>query len=322
MPASASASASTAPGTMPGDGKFHFAIDRGGTFTDVFCCLPDGRELVSKLLSEDPTHYPDAPTEGIRRILSEHDQDHKYPRDTRVLTSQIGSIRMGTTVATNALLERNGARMALLITQGFKDLLEIGDQSRPDIFDLTCKKPSLLYEQVVQVQERIMLKQYSPPDFADNYPQASGITGEDVLILQPPNLADVKIELEALRDKGITSLAIAFLHSYTYPNHEQAVGDLAQSMGCFEQISMSSAVMAMVKLVPRGHTSCAAAYLTPKITTYLQGFTKGFDDDLLKNVPLTFMVCVCVRVRVRVCKLSFYRKYPSHEFFFYNILLL
>jgi 5-oxoprolinase (ATP-hydrolysing) len=295
-----SASASAAPGTMPGDGKFHFAIDRGGTFTDVFCCLPDGRELVSKLLSEDPAHYPDAPTEGIRRILSDHDKDHKYPRHTRVLTSQIGSIRMGTTVATNALLERNGSRMALLITKGFQDLLEIGDQSRPDIFDLTCKKPSLLYEQVVEVNERTMLKQYSPPDFADNYPQATGITGEDVLILQPPNLADVKIELEALRDKGITSLAIAFLHSYTYPNHEQAVGELANSMGCFEQISMSSAVMAMVKLVPRGHTSCAAAYLTPKITTYLQGFIKGFDDDLLKNVPLTFMVGVDVDVDVDV----------------------
>jgi 5-oxoprolinase (ATP-hydrolysing) len=291
-------SASAALGTTSGDGKFHFAIDRGGTFTDVFCSLPDGRELVSKLLSEDPAHYPDAPTEGIRRILSDHDKDHKYPRHTRVLTSQIGSIRMGTTVATNALLERNGARMALLITQGFQDLLEIGDQSRPDIFDLTCKKPSLLYEQVVQVHERIMLKQYAPPDFAttNNYPQATGITGEDVLILQPPNLADVKIELEALRDKGITSLAIAFLHSYTYPNHEQAVGELAMSMGCFEQISMSSAVMAMVKLVPRGHTSCAAAYLTPKITTYLRGFTKGFDDDLLTNVPLTFMVCMCVCV--------------------------
>jgi 5-oxoprolinase (ATP-hydrolysing) len=289
LPIQLQMSTSAAPGTIPGDGKFHFAIDRGGTFTDVFCRLPDGREVVSKLLSEDPAHYPDAPTEGIRRILSDYDKDHQYPRHTRVLTSQIGSIRMGTTVATNALLERDGARMALLITQGFQDLLEIGDQSRPDIFDLTCKKPSLLYEEVVQVQERTMLKQFSPPLYADNYPQATGITGEDVLILQPPNLADVKIQLEELRDKGITALAIAFLHSYTYPNHEQAVGELAKSMGCFEQISMSSAVMAMVKLVPRGHTSCAAAYLTPKITTYLQGFTMGFDDDLLKNVPLTFM---------------------------------
>ena len=117
-----------------GDGKFHFAIDRGGTFTDVHCALPSGREIVSKLLSVDPANYDDAPTEGIRRILDEHDPNgRQYPRGEVVDTSLIGSIRMGTTVATNALLEREGERMGLVITKGFGDLLRIGDQTRSDM---------------------------------------------------------------------------------------------------------------------------------------------------------------------------------------------
>lgn len=116
-----------------GDGKFHFAIDRGGTFTDVHCTLPDGSEIVSKLLSVDPANYDDAPTEGIRRIMDEYDPEKKYPRGKVVDTSLIGSIRMGTTVATNALLEREGERMGLVITKGFGDLLKIGDQTRSDM---------------------------------------------------------------------------------------------------------------------------------------------------------------------------------------------
>ena len=115
------------------DGKFHFAVDRGGTFTDVHCILPNGTQIVRKLLSEDPAHYNDAPTEGIRRILSEYTTTkdtttEQYPRGTPVNTTAIASIRMGTTVATNALLERNGAPMAFLVTQGFEDILEIGTQ--------------------------------------------------------------------------------------------------------------------------------------------------------------------------------------------------
>lgn len=280
----------------PGDGQFHFAIDRGGTFTDIFCRLPDGREIVSKLLSEDPAHYPDAPTEGIRRVLQEHDSvgGRSYPRSKPVETSQIGSIRMGTTVATNALLERDGARMALLITKGFGDVLEIGNQSRPDIFDLSCAKPSLLYEAVVEIDERVVLSQFCPAVSTENswqdYPKHTGLTGEEVQVLQEPNLDAIKIELEKLRDQGITALAICLMHAYTYAAHEQAVGKLAESMGCFEQISISSEVSPMVKLVPRGHTCSAAAYLTPKITTYLASFKKGFDDGLSTGeVPLTFM---------------------------------
>jgi 5-oxoprolinase (ATP-hydrolysing) len=279
--------------TSTATGKFHFAIDRGGTFTDVHAVLPDGTEVVSKLLSEDPAHYPDAPTEGIRRVLEQFDksEDRSYPRSQPVNTSQIGSIRMGTTVATNALLERDGARMALLITKGFGDVLEIGNQARPDIFDLTCAKPSLLYEKVVEIDERVVLSQFCPPAASDSwkeYPKYVGLTGEEVQVLKEPDLDSICKALQVLRDQGVTSLAICLMHAYTYAAHEQVIGKLAASMGCFSQISLSHEVMPMVKLVSRGHTCSAAAYLTPKITTYLASFKKGFDADLDK-VPLTFM---------------------------------
>ena len=279
-----------------GDGKFHFAIDRGGTFTDVVCRLPEGREVVFKLLSEDPSHYEDAPTEGIRRLLQEHDSPAsgiEYPRGTPVKTDRIGSIRMGTTVATNALLERQGARMALVTTKGFGDLLEIGNQARPDIFDLSCKTPSLLYEEVVEVKERVILEEFCCSELLERSPMKDmtrkvGVTKEHILVEEVPDLIAVKTELERLRDAGITSLAIAFMHAYTFHDHEVMVGNLARDMGCFEHISMSHQVTPMIKLVPRGHTTCAAAYLTPKITTYLSNFMRGFDERL-SDVPLQFM---------------------------------
>jgi 5-oxoprolinase (ATP-hydrolysing) len=273
------------------EGKFHFAIDRGGTFTDVYCTLPNGNDVVKKLLSEDPSHYADAPTEGIRRVLSEYDIDSgiDYSRGRLVSTKNIGSIRMGTTVATNALLERNGARMALLITRGFSDLLEIGNQSRPNIFDLQCKKPSLLYECVVPIDERIVLKAFTPLSFSDQYEEKVGITNEVVQIVTKPDLVQIKKVLEELRDKGITAVAVCLMHAYVYPEHEKMIGELAASMRCFDQISLSHSTMPMVKLVSRAHTTCAAAYLTPKISAYLNGFISGFDQNLITSVPLTFM---------------------------------
>ena len=294
-----------------GDGKFHFAIDRGGTFTDVYCILPDGSEIVRKLLSVDPMHYNDAPTEGIRRILHEYDSEttgFDYSRkNPKVPTSSIGSIRMGTTVATNALLERQGAKMALLITQGFVDLLQIGNQSRPDIFDLSCKTPKLLYEKVVSIPERVILTQFiddedniaaaasaeeEKEDYFDKtkYPRMKGITGEELIVVQKPDMTYIKQQLEQLRDDGITSLAISLLHSYTYPKHEQEIAELAKSMNCFTHISISSETNPMIKLVPRGHTCCASAYLTPILQDYLNGFCKGFDEQLTSNVSnLCFM---------------------------------
>jgi len=308
--------------TVDGDGKFHFAIDRGGTFTDLHCTLPDGSEIVSKLLSVDPSNYEDAPTEGIRRILNEYDPNgKKHPRGEAVDTSLIGSIRMGTTVATNALLEREGERMGLVITKGFKDLLQINNQTRSDIFDLTCKAPKVLYEEVVEVDERVMLAEFfdegksqatidlletqsleedvqqnvSSRYYTSKWPKAGvgkrirGITGEKVIPLCSPDPDAIRNSLQSLADKGIKSLAIVFLHSYVYPEHEILVGDIAKSMNCFTEISLSHEVMSMVKVVPRGFTVSASAYLTPKITEYLAGFTKGFDAGLMNNVRLDFM---------------------------------
>ena len=260
---------------------FHFAIDRGGTFTDIHCKLPDGSEIVRKLLSEDPEHYRDAPTEGIRQILQEFDKDHDYSREKPVNTVMIGSIRMGTTVATNALLERDGAPMALVTTQGFADILEIGNQARPNIFDLSCKKPSLLYKTTVEINERIALSEYT------GVQDEVGITGEFVQVMQKPDPIQVREQLLKVREQGITAVAICLLHAYVYPEHEKIVGEIASEIG-FEQISMSHQVMPMIKLVSRGHTTSAAAYLTPKITTYLSSFQQGFDENLSK-VPLTFM---------------------------------
>jgi 5-oxoprolinase (ATP-hydrolysing) len=273
------------------DGKFHFAIDRGGTFTDIYCTLPNGKDVVKKLLSEDPSHYADAPTEGIRCVLAQYDTDSgiDYSRGKLVSTKNIGSIRMGTTVATNALLERDGARMALLITNGFSDLLEIGNQSRPNIFDLQCKKPSLLYERVVPVDERIVLKEFTPPSYAEQYEEHVGITNEVVQIVKKPDLVQIKKSLEELRDQGITAIAVCLMHAFVYPEHEKIIGELAASMHCFDQISLSHCTMPMVKLVSRAHTTCAAAYLTPKISAYLSGFISGFDQNLVTSVPLTFM---------------------------------
>ena len=178
--------------------------------------------------------------------------------------------------------------MALLTTKGFKDILEIGNQARPDIFDLSCKTPSLLYERVVEIDERILLEKFCSDDLSKRHPSNVGVTKEKVLIEKIPDLNIVRQQLEDIRDEGITSLAIAFLHAYTYAEHERVVGELAKQMGCFSQISMSHEVMPMVKLDTRGHTSCAAAYLTPKITTYLASFQKGFDSNLSK-IPLQFM---------------------------------
>jgi 5-oxoprolinase (ATP-hydrolysing) len=137
--------------------RLRISVDRGGTFTDVYCQCGD-KVLVSKLLSVDPAHYPDAPREGIRRMLEEI-TGVPHPRDQPLDTSRIEAIRMGTTVATNALLERKGDPCVLVITKGFKDLLYIGNQSRPNIFDLSIKCPGVLYEEVVEADERVALVQ-------------------------------------------------------------------------------------------------------------------------------------------------------------------
>ena len=265
---------------------FKFSLDRGGTFCDVFAECPDGSHRVLKLLSEDPKNYADAPREGIRRILEEV-TGVPHPRGEPVPHERISSIRMGTTVATNALLERKGARMALLITKGFRDLLAIGNQSRPHIFDLRIDKPDNLYECVVEVEERVVLMREGEalPEHGVSLPLhvVTGSTGDRLVVERAPDLDAVRAELRGLRDRGIHSIAICFLHSYTYPAHEAAVADVARALG-FTQISLSSEVMPMVKIVPRSYTAAADAYLTPHIQAYIASFKAGFVDGL-SSIP-------------------------------------
>jgi len=253
--------------------SFRFSIDRGGTFTDVYAEVPGEPGFrVVKLLSEDPAHYPDAPREGIRRILEEV-TGHPYPKEGFV-SSDIDWIRMGTTVATNALLERKGAKTLLVITKGFGDLLQIGNQNRPRIFDLEIRKPELLYQQVLEVDERVRLRRAD-----DLHPGIVGTTGEEFLILEKPNLEKVCNSLEEAKQAGIEAVAVVFLHAYAFSQHEQDVGALARELG-FKQVSLSHEVMPMVKMVARGDTTMVAAYLTPHIRQYLNSFRSGFSDGL------------------------------------------
>lgn len=263
------------------EGKLKFCIDRGGTFTDVYTEIPgqsDGRVL--KLLSVDPSNYDDAPVEGIRRILEEF-MGEKISKSSKIPTEKIEWIRMGTTVATNALLERKGERIAVCVTQGFRDLLQIGNQARPNIFDITVSRPSNLYEEIVEVEERVQLVQNEEVEHEDYSSLVKGISGELVRIVKPLNEEALKPVLKRLLDKGICCLAVVLIHSYTFPQHEQQVEKLALSLG-FRHVSISSALTPMVRAIPRGLTASVDAYLTPVIKEYLSGFLSKFDDGLGK----------------------------------------
>lgn len=253
-----------------------------------------GGYRVLKLLSEDPASYSDAPREAIRRVL-ESVTGIAHPIDQPLDTSRIGWIRMGTTVATNALLERKGERTAFLVTKGFKDLLHIGNQSRAKIFDLEIARPENVYERVVEVDERVMVhtnkeggKEWRDQAWEQQFEHTRGVTGEEVLVLQAPDLVKLEAELREVFSQGIRSLAVSLAHSYTFPRHEQQVGELAKRMG-FTHISLSSSLMPMIKLVPRSYTACADAYLTPCIHQYLNQFRRGFDEHMERNTKVWFM---------------------------------
>ncbi|KAJ4387529.1 hypothetical protein N0V93_008124 [Gnomoniopsis smithogilvyi] len=270
------------------------SIDRGGTFTDVHASIPGRDDIILKLLSVDPANYQDAPTEGIRRIL-ELATDKPHPRGQLLDLHHIESIRMGTTVATNALLERKGARSALLITKGFKDLLFIGNQSRPKIFDLTVTRPEVLYEQVIEVEERVTMEDYTedPKSFKTEVTSeatdlVTAVTGETIRVMQRPDLNAVKTSLQALWDQGFRSLAVVFVHSYAYPDHELQVGQLATEMGF--STTLSSAVQPMINVVPRGMSAMADAYLTPVIKEYISSIESNFDGGFSsENTRIEFM---------------------------------
>ena len=244
-------------------------------------------DVIIKLLSEDPSNYNDAPLEGIRRLLSRF-TGKEVPRGQPLDTSKIESIRMGTTVATNALLERKGERIAMVVTKGFKDCLAIGNQSRPKIFDLAIRKPEVLYEKVIEIDERVTLEDYTEdPErhttAVDNSTAEEGLvrglSSEAVRILKRPSEDTIKAQLQELHDDGFRSIAVCLVHGYTFPNHEALVGRLAHEVG-FNHVSLSHQLMPMIKLVPRATSACADAYLTPAIKKYIAGFQAGFEGGL------------------------------------------
>lgn len=264
------------------------AIDRGGTFTDIHALIPGAEDIVFKLLSEDPENYGDAPTEAIRRIL-EAFHDKSIPKSEKLSLDVIESIKMGTTVATNALLERNGARVVLLTSLGFRDVLAIGNQTRPDIFNISAKKLDQLYEKVVEIDERITLPNYTEgggPKVQVSLEQndkfggslVQGLTGDVVQILRKPVLETIRSQLLELKSEGFSNLAVCFLHSYLYPDHEQQVAALARELGF--QVSVLTELQPVIGVVNRCSSTVADAYLLPKIHEYLQNFAQGFEGGL------------------------------------------
>ncbi len=242
---------------MAGDTCFwEFWIDRGGTFTDVVARDPAGNIHTHKLLSENPEQYPDAPLEAIRRLLN-------LSPDAAIPSDVIHTVKMGTTLATNALLERKGACVALFITTGFADLLKIGYQERPDLFALEIRKPETLAKRVFEVNERICA---------------------DGSVLLPLDEAALHTQLAAAREAGFDALAVLLLHSYANPAHELRIGEMAREMG-FAQISLSHQVANEIKAVGRGDTTTADAYLTPILRHYIRGLRQALGED----TPLRFM---------------------------------
>ncbi|KAK7428185.1 hypothetical protein QQZ08_005251 [Neonectria magnoliae] len=271
------------PSRVPSS-RIRIAIDRGGTFTDCLGIIPGKPDILVKLLSNDPTNYADAPTEGIRRIL-EAATGTSIPRGELIDTSGIESIKMGTTVATNALLERASTPCALVVTRGFKDLLRIGDQTRPKLFDLNIRRPETLFRDVLEVNERVTLHDSSEDATSltesgrDGLGLKTGIGGEAIRILQPLDAEGARAGLQVLFDKGVRALAITLLHSYTFPDHELQLSRIAEDIG-FTQISLSSQIFPMIKAISRGYSATADAYLTPLTKTYVDSFRQGFVGSL------------------------------------------
>jgi 5-oxoprolinase (ATP-hydrolysing) len=222
--------------------SWEFWIDRGGTFTDVVGRRPDGTLTAHKLLSENPEAYGDAAVQGIRDLIG-------LKAGETIPPGLIGAIKMGTTVATNALLERKGARTLLVTTKGFRDALKIGYQARPKIFARHIIKPDMLFERVVEIAERMCA---------------------DGTVETAPDLSAVGGDLERARVDGIEAVAIVFMHSYHYPEHERRVAALARGMG-FRQVSVSHEVSPLIKLVGRGDTTVVDAYLSPILRRYVAG---------------------------------------------------
>ncbi|KAH7367763.1 Hydantoinase B/oxoprolinase-domain-containing protein [Plectosphaerella cucumerina] len=276
------------------DQGIRIAIDRGGTFTDAWAQIPGREQIIFKILSVCPEEYDDAPTECIRQIL-EIATDTTIPKGSLLDLEPIESIRMGTTVATNALLERKGDRVAFLTTKGFRDGLRIGNQTRPDLFDLSVRRLEQLYETVVEVDERVTIEGFSEDpdpktiDITSDPALVMGQTGEVVRIMRKPNLDVVREDLVSLKERGFRNVAIGFMHSYTYPEHELQVKALAEELGF--DVSASSVLQSMAKFVPRSQSAVADAYLTPMTHTYLESFRRGFKGRLEDESANKLLIC-------------------------------
>ena len=220
--------------------EWSFAIDRGGTFTDVVATASDGRRRVAKLLSENPAHYDDAALEAIRRVLTDEG-------------GTLGEVRMGTTVATNALLERRGERVALAITRGFGDALRIGYQARPEIFARAILLPSMLYDRVIEIDERV---------------------GADGTVIAPLDEDVARRQFEELREHDYIAVAIVLMHGWRFTGHERQLAQIARDAG-FSQISVSHEVAPLIKLVGRGDTTVVDAYLSPILSRYVDRVAAG-----------------------------------------------
>ncbi|MCC0178710.1 hydantoinase/oxoprolinase family protein [Waterburya agarophytonicola K14] len=242
---------------------WQFWIDRGGTFTDIVARTPTGKILVHKLLSENPEQYQDAPIQGIREVMG-------IGKNDPIPTDEIEVIKMGTTVATNALLERKGDRVVLATTKGFKDALRIGYQNRPDIFALEIILPEMLYERVIEINERLDAQ------------------GNELI---PVDKSQAKQDLQAAYDAGIRSCAIVLLHSYRYPSHELQVAQIAREIG-FRQISISHQVSPLIKFISRGDTTVVDAYLSPILRRYVEQFSHNLGDrksTIKQQAPIKLM---------------------------------
>src|SRR3954451_9917422 len=226
-------------------GSWAFSIDRGGTFTDVVARAPDGRLLTAKLLSDNPEQYDDAAVEGIRRLMAGAGD------------GPLGDVKMGTTVATNALLERKGEKLALAITAGFGDALRIGYQARPDIFARRIVLPEALYSRVIEVDERVTAE------------------GE---ILRPLDLDRALVDFEAAYREGYRAIAIVLMHGWRWTAHETALAALAREIG-FTQVSAGHEVGPLIKLVGRGDTSVVDAYLSPVLRRYVDQVVAALGAD-------------------------------------------
>ncbi|WP_312793917.1 hydantoinase B/oxoprolinase family protein [Tianweitania sp.] len=230
--------------------RWDFWIDRGGTFTDVIARDPQGALLARKVLSENPSAYRDAAVQGIRLHLGLQAGDP-------IPSGLIGEVRMGTTVATNALLERKGERLALVTTRGFRDALRIGYQERKDIFALAIEKPEALYSTVVEIDERVLA---------------------DGVVEQALDEDAARSALEALRAEGYDAVAIVLMHASKFPEHEAALGRIAREIG-FSQVSVSHEVSPLVKLVGRGDTTVVDAYLSPVLKRYVAQVAQELDVE-------------------------------------------